>query len=37
MQFVVVNGVVLIDRGSLVPNVFPGRGIVSGQGPEGAQ
>jgi N-acyl-D-aspartate/D-glutamate deacylase len=38
MRFVIVNGVLLIDKGSLVPNVFPGRsmvptlGIVSAQG-----
>ena len=25
MQFVIVNGTVLIDRGTLVPNMFPGR------------
>ena len=25
MRFVVVNGVVLIDKGALVPNSFPGR------------
>lgn len=29
MRFVVVNGVVIIDKGSLVPGVLPGKGIVS--------
>lgn len=31
MRFVVVNGVVVIDKGSLVPGVLPGKGIVSDQ------
>jgi N-acyl-D-aspartate/D-glutamate deacylase len=31
MRFVLVNGVVLIDKGSLVPNVLPGKSIVSDQ------
>jgi N-acyl-D-aspartate/D-glutamate deacylase len=31
MQFVVVNGLLVIDKGSLVPGVLPGRSIVSGQ------
>jgi N-acyl-D-aspartate/D-glutamate deacylase len=28
MQFVVVNGVLVIDKGALVPGVLPGKGIV---------
>jgi hypothetical protein len=31
MRFVVVNGVLVIDKGSLVPGVLPGRSIVAGQ------
>jgi len=27
MRFVIVNGLVLIDKGSLVPNSFPGRAL----------
>ncbi len=27
MQFVIVNGTVLIDHGKLVPNTFPGRAL----------
>ncbi|GFE86464.1 amidohydrolase family protein [Steroidobacter agaridevorans] len=29
MRFVVVNGVLVIDKGSLVPNVSPGKSVVS--------
>ena len=29
MRFVVVNGTLVIDKGSLVPGVLPGKGIVS--------
>ncbi|MDY6947901.1 MAG: amidohydrolase family protein, partial [Pseudomonadota bacterium] len=32
MQFVLVNGVLVIDKGALVSGVSPGRGIVSGPG-----
>jgi N-acyl-D-aspartate/D-glutamate deacylase len=28
MQFVIVNGTVLIDQGKMVPDVFPGRALV---------
>ncbi|MEP7243943.1 MAG: amidohydrolase family protein [Gammaproteobacteria bacterium] len=31
MQYVLVNGVLVIDSGALVPNVLPGRSIVAGQ------
>lgn len=31
MQFVAVNGVLVIDKGALVKGVSPGRGIVSGE------
>jgi N-acyl-D-aspartate/D-glutamate deacylase len=31
MQFLVVNGVLVIDKGALVPGVLPGWGIVSAQ------
>jgi N-acyl-D-aspartate/D-glutamate deacylase len=31
MQFVVVNGSLVIDKGALVPGALPGKGIVSGQ------
>jgi N-acyl-D-aspartate/D-glutamate deacylase len=31
MQFVVVNGVVVIDRGALVPRVLPGKAIIATQ------
>jgi len=31
MRFVVVNGTLVIDKGSLVPGVLPGKGIVSDQ------
>jgi N-acyl-D-aspartate/D-glutamate deacylase len=27
MRFVIVNGVVLIDKGTLVPNSFPGKAL----------
>jgi N-acyl-D-aspartate/D-glutamate deacylase len=27
MQFVIVNGTVLIDQGTLVPNTFPGKAL----------
>jgi len=37
MQFVVVNGVLVIDKGALVPGVLPGRGIVSAQDSGGPQ
>jgi len=33
MRYVVVNGVLVIDRGALVPGVLPGRGILSNQAP----
>jgi N-acyl-D-aspartate/D-glutamate deacylase len=36
MQFVVVNGVLVIDKGSLVPGVLPGRSITSTQAEGGA-
>lgn len=29
MHYVIVNGIVLIDRGTLVPDIFPGRPLVS--------
>jgi N-acyl-D-aspartate/D-glutamate deacylase len=32
MRFVLVNGVLVVDKGSLVPEVFPGRSIVSDHG-----
>src|SRR5262249_19130463 len=32
MRFVVVNGVLVIDKGAVVSGVLPGKGIVSGQG-----
>ena len=35
MRFVVVNGVLVIDQGSLVSGVFPGKSVVSGQGSGG--
>jgi N-acyl-D-aspartate/D-glutamate deacylase len=31
MRFVVVNGVLVIDKGSLVPGVLPGTSIQTGQ------
>ena len=31
MKYVLVNGVPVIDKGTLVSGVFPGKGIVSGQ------
>ena len=37
MRFVLVNGVLVIDKGALVPNVLPGKGIVADQTSEGAR
>jgi hypothetical protein len=28
VEYLVVNGTVLIDQGKLVPNMFPGRALV---------
>jgi N-acyl-D-aspartate/D-glutamate deacylase len=36
MRFVVVNGVLVIDKGALVPGVLPGKSIVSDQATVGA-
>lgn len=37
MRFVLVNGVLVIDKGALVANVLPGKGIVADQPSEGAR
>ena len=37
MRFVLVNGVLVIDKGALVPNVLPGKSIVADQTSEGAR
>ena len=37
MQYVVVNGIPVIDRGALVPGVLPGRGIVATRDSESVQ
>jgi N-acyl-D-aspartate/D-glutamate deacylase len=34
MQFVIVGGTVLIDRGKLVPNTFPGRALIGPRKPK---
>jgi N-acyl-D-aspartate/D-glutamate deacylase len=36
MRYIVVNGVLVIDNGALVPGVLPGTSIVSGTQPGGA-
>jgi N-acyl-D-aspartate/D-glutamate deacylase len=37
MRFVLVNGVLVIDKGALVPNVLPGKSIVADKSSEGAR
>lgn len=37
MRFVLVNGVLVIDKGALVPNVLPGKSIAAEQSSEGAR
>jgi hypothetical protein len=37
MRFVLVNGVLVIDKGALVPNVLPGKSIVAEEPSEGVR